>query len=198
MRRLAGFASAALAYYFPLVYQHMCERLEALSQHHPDLTFPFGGASAYPTVTFNLGPVSVTFGHNDGTNYAGIPCSITALGVFDANNGGHLILFDLQLYFKFPAGRTVLLSSAGLRHGNTRLATADDRRYSVTQYCQGGLIRWTAYGFRPARPFTDAQKDAMDREVGEGCEAQLGRFSVWKNLPEDREKLRLWEQARRK
>ncbi|VDC03028.1 unnamed protein product [Peniophora sp. CBMAI 1063] len=185
MRRVAAFASEALAYYFPLVYKHLRERLRALCEVHPELRFPFEGLSIYPTVTFNLGPVSVTYGHNDGTNYAGIPCSITALGSFKAEEGGHLVLFDLRLYIKFPAGRTILLSSAGLRHGNTQLAPGD-KRYSVTQYCQGSLIRWVAYGFRKSGDFTDAEKDEMDEAAGEGWAAQLGRFSTWKSLPEDR------------
>ncbi|VDB96474.1 unnamed protein product [Peniophora sp. CBMAI 1063] len=194
MRRVAAFASEALAYYFPLVYKHLRERLRALCEAHPELRFPFEGLSIYPTVTFNLGPVSVTYGHNDGTNYAGIPCSITALGSFKAEEGGHLILFDLRLYIKFPAGRTILLLSAGLRHGNTQLAPGD-KRYSVTQYCQGSLIRWVAYGFRKSGDFTAAEKDAMDEAAGEGWAAQLGRFSTWKSLPEDRRAVVDWERG---
>ncbi|VDB91472.1 unnamed protein product [Peniophora sp. CBMAI 1063] len=196
MRRLAGFASAALAYYFPLIYMHMCERLRALCEHDPSLRFPFGGISAYPTITFNMGPVSITFGHNDGTNYAGIPCSITSLGSFNAGEGGHLILYDVGVYFQFPAGCTVLLSSAGLRHGNTPLASAEERRYSVTQYCQGSLIRWVARGFRPSGSLSDAEKDAVDLEAGEGWASQYLRFSTWTSVAEDRERLRLWEQSK--
>ncbi|VDC00034.1 unnamed protein product [Peniophora sp. CBMAI 1063] len=194
MRRVAAFASEALAYYFPLVYKHLRERLRALCEVHPELRFPFEGLSIYPTVTFNLGPVSVTYGHNDGTNYAGIPCSITALGSFKAEEGGHLVLFDLRLYIKFPAGRTILLSSAGLRHGNTQLAPGD-KRYSVTQYCQGSLIRWVAYGFRKSGDFTEAEKNEMDEAASEGWAAQLGRFSTWKSLPEDRKAVVDWERG---
>ena len=84
---------------------------------------------------------------------------------------------------------------AGLRHGNMPLASPEERRYSVTQYCQGSLIRWAARGFRLSGSLSEAQKEALDREAGEGWEAQLNRFSTWGGVANDREMLREWEQV---
>lgn len=178
----------AVAHYFPLAFLHLRERLAALCKHDPSLKFPFGGTSLYPACTFNLGPYSVCFGHTDGSNYPGLPCTVSAFGPFNPANGGHFILFDFKLYFKFAPGTTVLLSSAGLRHGNTRLAPGD-RRYSFTQYCSGGLIRYAAYGFRLVGPISSAERERIDAEMGEGWEAQLARLSTWSNLLVDRKTL---------
>jgi hypothetical protein len=53
--------------------------------------------SVFTTATFNFGPRTVTFPHIDFGNLAWGWCAITALGWFDPNLGGHLILWDLKL-----------------------------------------------------------------------------------------------------
>lgn len=105
-------------------------------------------------------------------------------------------MFDFKLFFKFPSGTTVLLSSAGLRHGNTRLA-GGDKRYSFTQYCSGGLIRWVANGYRLVGPIPDDEREQIDAAMGEGWEAQLERLSNWNNLLRDRRTLYKAERGRR-
>ncbi|KZV59066.1 hypothetical protein PENSPDRAFT_596114, partial [Peniophora sp. CONT] len=186
--RLAGFASEAVAHYFPLAFMHLRNRMAALCKQDPSLRFPFGGISLYPACTFNLGPYSVCYGHTDGSNYPGLPCTVSAIGSFDPARGGHFVLFVFKIFFKFPSGTTVLLSSAGLHHGNTRLAPGD-KRYSFTQYFSGGLICWVAYGFHLVGPISDAERDRVDAEMGEGWEAQLARLLTWSNLLIDRKKL---------
>lgn len=166
----------------------MRERLAALCRHHPDLVFPFGGISLYPACTFNLGPHSVCFAHTDGSNYPGTPCTVSPFGSYNALLGGHFILFDFKLFFRFPSGATVALSSAGMRHGNTPLAPGD-KRYSFTQYCSGALVRYTAYGFRLVGNITMDERERIDEEMEEGWEAQLGRFSTWSRLLVDRKRL---------
>ncbi|VDC05140.1 unnamed protein product, partial [Peniophora sp. CBMAI 1063] len=188
LRRLAGFASEIVAHYFPLTFEHIRSRLAAMCKEDSGLQFPFGGISLYPACTFNLGLHSVCFGHTDGSNYPGMPCTISPFGQYNATLGGHFILFDFRLYFKFPSGCTVALSSAGLRHGNTQLAPGD-KQYSFTQYCSGGLIRYIAYGFRLVGPIPNAERDRIDAEMGEGWEAQLGRFLTWSSVLVDRKKL---------
>ncbi|KZV59711.1 hypothetical protein PENSPDRAFT_594974, partial [Peniophora sp. CONT] len=42
------------------------------------------------------------------------------------------------LRIQVPAGATVLLSSACVKHGNTALGP-NDKRFSITQYAVGGL-----------------------------------------------------------
>lgn len=183
-----------VAHYFPLAFLHLRERLAALCKHDPHLVFPFGGLSIYPACTFNLGPYSVCFGHTDGSNYPGMPCTVSPFGPYNAALGGHFVLFDFRLFFKFPSGASVALSSAGLRHGNTALAPGD-KRYSFTQYCSGALIRYVSYGFRLVGQFSAEERERIDAEMGEGWEAQLGRFSTWSGLLVDRK--RLYEAERR-
>ena len=74
-------------------------------------------------------------------------CAITAGGRFDHTKGGHLYLVDLKLVIEFPAGSTILLPSAVLRHGNTAI-DPEENRLSFTQYAAGGLFRWVEYGFQ--------------------------------------------------
>ncbi|KAI0038468.1 hypothetical protein FA95DRAFT_1467669, partial [Auriscalpium vulgare] len=145
VQRLAGFACGALAAYYPKAYQDMCEALACLYERQPELAPNFCN-SAYPMATFNLGPETVTFEHNDCKNYPSLPCSITALGDFDADKGGQIYLSDLRLKVRFPSGSTILLPSAGLRHGNAAIQPGE-RRYSMTQYCPGELMRWVRHGF---------------------------------------------------
>lgn len=206
LRRLAGFASGksaflcahsgaahrayteCVAHYFPLAFLHIRKRLAALCEHDPSLRFPFGGLSLYPACTFNLGPFSVCFAHTDGSNYPGMPCTVTPFGAYNAALGGHFILFDFKLFFRFPSGATVALSSAGLRHGNTALAPGDTR-YGFTQYCAGSLVRYVAYGFRLVKHVHEAERERIDEDAGEGWEAQLSRFSTWSSLLVDRKRL---------
>lgn len=149
----------------------------------------------YPACTFNLGPRSVCFAHTDGSNYPGLPCTVSPFGSYNPALGGHFILFDFKLFFRFPSGATVALSSAGLRHGNTRLAPGDVR-YSFTQYCAGALFRYVAYGFRLVGPIPESERERIDAEMGEGWEAQLGRFSTWGSLLVDRKALYERERGR--
>lgn len=83
--------------------------------------------------------------HIDFANLAWGWCAITALGNFDPNYGGHLVLWDLGLIIQFPPGSTILIPSALLRHLNIRVRDYEVR-YSFTQYSAGGLFRWLRNG----------------------------------------------------
>ena len=173
-----------LAAYFPRAYDHMRRGIRALQQHQPWCR-PIFRSSAYPTASVNLGPTTVTADHNDCTNYPGLPCSITPFGDFDCDRGGHLYFWDLKLIVRFPPGSTILLSSAGLRHGNIPIQPGE-KRYSFTQYCVGGLMRWIAHGFQPAKSISNDERLRLDIEGQEGLSAQLGRLSKIDGLEEDR------------
>ncbi|KAI0065657.1 hypothetical protein BV25DRAFT_1791011, partial [Artomyces pyxidatus] len=103
--------------------------------------------SAYPMATANLGPSTICVDHHDCGNYPSLPHTITALGSFNPDKGGHLYMWELKLKVRFPPGSTILLSSAGIRHGNVPIQPGE-KRYSFTQYCPGGLHRWVRHGFR--------------------------------------------------
>ncbi|KAI0027432.1 hypothetical protein K488DRAFT_61590 [Vararia minispora EC-137] len=184
IQRIAGYASEGFAYYFPKSYHHVCTQLRTLHRMFPHLRWPFPN-SIYTGVTFNFGPKTVSLEHNDYSNYPTAPCSITPLGRFDAARGGHLILFDLGIFVQLPAYRTALISSAGLRHGNTPIRSGEIR-LSFTQWIVGGLMRMAAYG-RPAGTVTDAERRRLEAEIDEGWEAQAGRLSNWLELDDDQE-----------
>ncbi|TFY75626.1 hypothetical protein EWM64_g8386 [Hericium alpestre] len=148
VRRIAQFQSEALASYFPKVYAEVKESMDTVSHDHPNLKRNFPG-SVYPTITFNLGPRSICREHKDASNAPGVPCAITALGSFDPDKGGEIYLSDLKLIIRFPPGCTILLSSACMRHGNLPIQEGE-HRYSLTQYCPGGLLQWAQHECCPA------------------------------------------------
>lgn len=101
---------------------------------------------AFPCRSFNLGRQSVTFPHTDNCNLAHSWCSVTALGKFDHQTGGHLVLWDFGLVVDFPAGCTILIPSSIIVHSNTAIK-AHESRFSIVQYAAGGLFRWVENGF---------------------------------------------------
>jgi hypothetical protein len=103
--------------------------------------------SAFAAATLNFGPSTVTFPHIDALNLAWGWCTVTALGFFNPDHGGHLVLWDLRLIIRFPPGSTILIPSAILRHSNIGIPPTETR-YSFTQYTAAGLIRWVDNGFK--------------------------------------------------
>ncbi|KZV64114.1 hypothetical protein PENSPDRAFT_588875 [Peniophora sp. CONT] len=174
----------ALEFFFPLAHEVLCERMRELHLHHPHLRFPFKN-SVYPACTMNCGPQSVSFLHADGPDYPGIPGSIHAFGSFNPKHGGHLIAFDLKLFIQFPSGTLSLLSSSGMRHGNTPIQS-NETRYSFTQYVSGHLIKWVAYGCRPAGQVGEEEKQRLDEVMREGWHNQRARLSNFFRLNQDR------------
>ncbi|KAF8202001.1 hypothetical protein K438DRAFT_1821058 [Mycena galopus ATCC 62051] len=100
----------------------------------------------FAACTFNFGPQAITRPHLDFGNLAWGWCAITALGWFDPDLGGHLILWDLRLVVRFPPGSTVFIPSAIIRHSNVPIRPHEIRS-SFTQYTAGGLFRWIRNGF---------------------------------------------------
>lgn len=93
------------------------------------------------------------------------------------------------MYVEFPSGTTCYLPSASCSHGNARLAPGE-WRYSLTQYCPGGLLRWVFYGFRSAKSLLasksgKAEKARLDAGVGSRWEWALGLFTKVNELQSD-------------
>ena len=101
----------------------------------------------FPCRSFNIGTQSVSYPHVDERNMAQAWCSVTALGQFNANLGGHLALWDLRALVRFPPGSTILIPSALLLHSNASIQPGEER-FSIVQYVAGGLGRWMHYGQR--------------------------------------------------
>lgn len=86
-----------------------------------------------------------------------------------------------------------MLPSSTLRHGNTPIQTGESR-YSIAQYCAGGLFRWVKYGFRSAKSLLKQRggkrlKEQLDGPEGERWLKGLELFSKPDELLRDRENL---------
>ncbi|KAF9059071.1 hypothetical protein BDP27DRAFT_1239559, partial [Rhodocollybia butyracea] len=95
--------------------------------------------SVFAGVSLNLSPETVTWPHTDNYNLAFGWCAITALGNFDPDRGGHMILWDLGLVIRFPPGSTILIPSALLTHSNIPIQPGEEC-YSIIQYSSSGLF----------------------------------------------------------
>ncbi|KAK7433481.1 hypothetical protein VKT23_020767 [Stygiomarasmius scandens] len=122
------------------------ENLELLLASDPNLTRLFE-KSVWSACTFNFGPATATWPHTDQGNLSFGWCAITALGNFNPDLGGHLVLWDLGLIIRFPPGSTILLPSAVLVHSNIPIDKGETR-YSLVQYSSGGLFRWVQNGMK--------------------------------------------------
>ncbi|KAJ6512505.1 hypothetical protein C8R45DRAFT_960594 [Mycena sanguinolenta] len=148
---MSGFGNTLYRTWNPRVHADFEDMLDDCIEDNPALKRNFPAPrSAFAAATINFGPATVTNRHVDAHNLAWGWCCITALGDFDADRGGHLILWDLKLVIRFPAGSTILIPSAILRHSNVPIV-AGQRRYSFTQYSAAGLFRWVDNGFRSDR-----------------------------------------------
>ncbi|KAJ7181397.1 hypothetical protein C8R43DRAFT_870092, partial [Mycena crocata] len=167
----------------PMLHKFYAEQMSLLHLAAPYLRRLFPEAiSVFAACTFNFGPSTVTFPHVDAANLAWGWCSITALGYFDPDLGGHLILWDLNLVIRFPPGSTILIPSALLRHSNISIQQGETR-YSFTQYTAGSLFRWVANGNRSDIAFFAGanSRDLDEREAqrSQRWENGLRMFRVW-------------------
>ncbi|KAJ7435752.1 hypothetical protein FB451DRAFT_1062275 [Mycena latifolia] len=145
---LAGFINGMFLSFGAVLHEFYRSTMEQLHTWNPDLPRLFSETvSVFAAATFNFGPRTVTFPHLDYANLAWGWCSITALGNFDPNKGGHLILWDLRLVIRFPPGSSILIPSAILRHSNVSIQQ-DETRFSFTQYTAAGIFRFVYSGFR--------------------------------------------------
>jgi hypothetical protein len=127
----------------------------------------------FPCRSFNLGRQSISYPHTDEGNLAQSWCSITPVGRFNPKTGGHIVLWDFGLVVEFPAGSTIQIPSALIRHSNTSIAD-EETRYSIIQYAAGGLFRWVHNGFRSE---ADWLADACEGDLRRREEEQEARWA---------------------
>ncbi|KAF9474436.1 hypothetical protein BDN70DRAFT_908514 [Pholiota conissans] len=144
--RISGFTDCLFETYAPRLHRYYGDVLDDVTCTYPHLKRPFDN-SVFAACCFNFGPRTVTYPRRDHANLAWGWCSITALGSFDADKGGHLILWDLNLVIRFPPGSTILIPSAILEHSNVSIAQGE-KRYSFVQFSAGGLFRWVENDFK--------------------------------------------------
>ncbi|KAJ7119323.1 hypothetical protein C8R43DRAFT_1137018 [Mycena crocata] len=183
-KRLAQFATILFAMWAPLLFAFYQAQMALLAAWKPTMRRNFAG-SVFAACTFNFGPRAITAPHLDFANLAWGWCAITALGCFDPDLGGHLILWDLRLVIRFPPGSTILLPSALIRHSNVPIR-AHERRASFTQYTAGGLFRWIRNGFQTDEAFEYSvsmeEKVAREAETESRWEEGVKMFSVLEDL----------------
>ncbi|THU86218.1 hypothetical protein K435DRAFT_597299, partial [Dendrothele bispora CBS 962.96] len=136
---LVGFANCIFQAYAPETHAYYWGCMQKLRGWDPSLCSLFSD-SVFASYTVNFGPVTVSHPHTDSANLSFGWCAITALGRFDPDKGGHLILWDLNLIIRFPPGSTILIPSALLTHSNTPIQDGEFR-YSFVQYSAAALFR---------------------------------------------------------
>ncbi|KAJ7502267.1 hypothetical protein B0H11DRAFT_2365602 [Mycena galericulata] len=183
-QRISGFTNCLVRVFGPLLFAFYVAQLAILSLWKPNLRWPFPG-SIFAACTFNFGPYAITRPHLDFGNLSWGWCAITALGWFDPDIGGHLILWDLKLIIRFPPGATILIPSAIIRHSNIPIRT-HERRFSFTQYTAGGLFRWIRNGCKTDYDFemtaTPEQKSAREAEAATRWDEGVKMFSIIDDL----------------
>ncbi|KAL1740160.1 hypothetical protein HDZ31DRAFT_25748, partial [Schizophyllum fasciatum] len=101
--------------------------------------------SIFPCTMFNLDPNTMLLAHRNIQNLAFGLCVVHAIGNYNADRGGHLILWDLGLIICFPPGATLIFLSALILYSNTAIQPHKER-YSFTQFFAGHLARWAYNG----------------------------------------------------
>ncbi|KAJ7820325.1 hypothetical protein B0H14DRAFT_3472402 [Mycena olivaceomarginata] len=180
IQRMIGFTTLLFSLYAPKLYSPYERTRKALEQWRPNLRWTFEN-TVFAAITFNFGPRAFTRRHLDFANLSWEWCSITPLGSFDPDFGGHLILWDLRLVIRFPAGSTVFIPSAIIQHSNVPIRSHETRS-SFTQYTAGGLFRWVRNGFRTNEDFENeasvAEKALRAAEAETRWEDGMDMFST--------------------
>ncbi|PBK75394.1 hypothetical protein ARMSODRAFT_1049561, partial [Armillaria solidipes] len=77
--------------------------------------------------------------HQDCLNCPFGWCIITALGRFNSNCSGHIILWEMKMVIEFPHASTILIPSVIITHSNVPIANSD-LHTSFMQFCSGNLF----------------------------------------------------------
>ncbi|KAJ7866588.1 hypothetical protein B0H14DRAFT_3084193 [Mycena olivaceomarginata] len=145
-----SFASSLILLWAPLLNAFYLVNKTLLSAWKPSMRWHVN--TLFAACTFNFGPRAITAPHLDFANLAWGWCSVTALGNFDPNFGGHLILWDLRL------------------------------RSSITQYTAGSLFRWVRNGCQTDAAFQSSasteEKAVRAAEDAQRWEEGVKMFSV--------------------
>ncbi|KAJ6489100.1 hypothetical protein C8R45DRAFT_868549 [Mycena sanguinolenta] len=179
-QQIVGFRNCLVQVFAPTLFGFCQSQMARLAAWDRALRWPFEH-SIFAACTFNFRPRASTCPHLDFGNLAWGWCAITALGSFDADHSGHLILWDLKMVIRFPAGATILIPSAILRHSNVPVQR-HETRCSFIQYTAGGLFRWVRNGFMTDKDFdrvaSEAEKLARAAEASSRWEEGVNMYDV--------------------
>ncbi|KAJ7614314.1 hypothetical protein B0H17DRAFT_1164779 [Mycena rosella] len=186
-KRLLGFVNKLMWIFAPLLVSFYAVQMGMLMARYPNLTRNFVG-TLFAACTFNFGPRTITVPHLDFGNLSWGWCAITALGWFDLDVGGHLILWDLKLVIRFPPGSTIMIPSAICRHSNVPVGP-EETRFSLTRYTAGGLFKWIRNSFKSdddfARTVSREEKAARASEAATRWETDVAMYSTVDSLATD-------------
>jgi hypothetical protein len=133
----------------------------------------------FSALTGNFGPQVVTRPHRDFQNPVYGVCVITALGQFNADRGGHLVLPQFRVVIRFPPGSSIIIPSASIIHYNLPIDPGEER-FSFVQYTAAGLFRWLGNGFITAREYArilGVRAEELREEAEERLQRGLDRFT---------------------
>jgi hypothetical protein len=106
----------------PHLYSYYQDTLATLTQWSSmERLYP---KTAFAAASINFGPQTISYPYQDFGNLSWGWCTITALGSYDPDHGGHLVLWDLKYIIRFPPGATILIPSAMIKHSNTSVKMA--------------------------------------------------------------------------
>ncbi|TFK60088.1 hypothetical protein BDN72DRAFT_779851, partial [Pluteus cervinus] len=88
----------------------------------------------YTSAAFNFGPQVCIFKHRDYFNRPSGLCAVQALGDFDHTKGGHIILWEAEIFVEFPANSVIPIPSTTITHSNLPCQPGETR-ISFTHYC---------------------------------------------------------------
>ncbi|TRM56895.1 hypothetical protein BD626DRAFT_551280 [Schizophyllum amplum] len=193
MRRNAHFASASVSAAFdswePDAHAYYEDVMKRLFAWKPSLKHERNFArSIWACMTVNFGPRTLAVPHRDFANICFGMCSVTALGRFSPDRGGHIVLRELKMVVRFPAGSTILIPSAIVTHYNTSIGE-HETRYSITQYTAGAIFRFVEHGCQLDAEYYKgmSRKELRAAHLANAAQADKGRGMLSK-LPVLRQK----------
>lgn len=156
--------------------------IKAICKVYPDIDPIFDPRDKVPfsAGTLNLGPQVVTTPHTDHANPAYGVCAVTALGRFNSDRGGHLVLPEFGVTIRFPPGATIILPSAAVVHYNIPVQPGEER-FSIVQYTAAGLFRWWAHDYQTAvqyRCIHNIKAPEQRAKAAARLEAGINRFTL--------------------
>ncbi|KAJ7071611.1 hypothetical protein C8F01DRAFT_1111218 [Mycena amicta] len=182
-KRIVGFTTYIFGLWMPMLFAAYSSAKQTFGKRMPALRWPFAG-SAFAACTWNF-ITTVCAAHVDFANLAWGWCAITALGRFNPDRGGHLIIWCLRLIIRFPPGSTIFIPSTLLMHSNTPIQDGETRS-SFVQYSAGGLFRWIDQDFMTQEEFlrtaSDAELEAARVRAGTRWAEGIGHFTVIDDL----------------
>ncbi|EDR05898.1 uncharacterized protein LACBIDRAFT_302545 [Laccaria bicolor S238N-H82] len=162
--RISGFVNGAFVTWVPKLYAYHVKILKELLAHDPELFWVFTN-SGWAAAMFNIRPKMACFPHRDHRNLLFGWCGITALGDYNPDTGGHIMMWELGLVICFPPSSSINLPSAAVEHSNVPTRPGE-HCFSFTQYSAGGLFCWVEHGFQKEEVYFNSLTDKeQDHEV---------------------------------